>query len=156
MGICANIRKGDKMRTPFKSVKGFSLIEIMVVIIIIGVLAVIAVPLYRSYVNGAIAEEGKSLVNAVAAAEMNYFSQNNKCLGVEPPSSGGQAGTAQDPLGINATQNMYFTTYEALTTANPSSNDFRIDTTYTSGSLVIDVTLNHPNGGPSVTWVTGT
>ena len=48
-------------------VKGFSLIELMIVIAIIGILASIAVPSYRSYIYKAKASE---LYSAVSAAEL--------------------------------------------------------------------------------------
>lgn len=47
------------------SQKGFSLIEIMIVFIILGLLASIALPAYRSYITRAQIAEGSTLLNSL-------------------------------------------------------------------------------------------
>jgi len=54
---------------------GFTLIELVVVMVIIGILAIISVPMYRNYIQRARASEGRSLVGSVAAAERLYYSE---------------------------------------------------------------------------------
>ena len=57
--------------------KGFTLIELMIVIAIIGILAAIAIPAYQNYVTRAQVTEGMSLAGAWENAIGEFFAQNN-------------------------------------------------------------------------------
>lgn len=59
-----------------KQSKGFTLIELMIVVAIIAILAAIAISQYRDYVIRAQVAEGASLVTASKAAIAEYY--NNK------------------------------------------------------------------------------
>lgn len=58
--------------------QGFSLIELMIVVVIIGILASIIYPSYSEYVRRSNRVEGRALLEDAAARQERYFSQNLK------------------------------------------------------------------------------
>jgi type IV pilus assembly protein PilA len=56
--------------------KGFTLIELMIVVAIIGILAAIAIPAYSDYTTRAQVTEGLNLAGAAKAAVSESFSSN--------------------------------------------------------------------------------
>jgi type IV pilus assembly protein PilA len=56
--------------------KGFTLIELMIVVAIIGILAAIAIPAYQDYTIRAQVTEGLNLADAVKVAVADYYTQN--------------------------------------------------------------------------------
>lgn len=56
--------------------KGFTLVELVIVIIIVGILSIISVPVYRGYVEKAMLTEGKTLIGAIGRAELAYHVEN--------------------------------------------------------------------------------
>lgn len=55
---------------------GFTLIEIMIVIVIISILAAIAIPAYQSYLLRGGRADGKSMLLGIMQAQERFFSQN--------------------------------------------------------------------------------
>lgn len=56
---------------------GFTLIEVMIVVVIIGILASIAYPSYQEYVVRGNRAEGMALLADAAARQERYFAQNS-------------------------------------------------------------------------------
>ena len=69
--------------------KGFTLIELMIVVAIVGILAAIAIPAYQDYTIRARVTEGLTLASAakVTVSENIQSGQTNRTAGWTPPNS---------------------------------------------------------------------
>jgi type IV pilus assembly protein PilA len=56
--------------------KGFTLIELMITVAIVGILAAVALPAYQDYTIRAQVSEGFSLAGGIQTAEQEYFANN--------------------------------------------------------------------------------
>jgi type IV pilus assembly protein PilA len=93
--------------------KGFTLIELMIVVAIIGILAAIAIPAYQNYTIRAQVTEGLSLADGWKTAISEYYAQNGSfptcstavaaglanCVSITAAS----AGKYVSAIGVNAT-----------------------------------------------------
>lgn len=62
---------------PVQRSRGFTLIEMMIVVVILAILAAIALPSYQKYVLRSHRAEGQALLSEAAARQERYFAQNN-------------------------------------------------------------------------------
>ena len=115
----------------FKQVqKGFTLIELMIVVAIIGILAAIAIPAYQDYTIRAQATEGLNLAGSAKTSVAEYYANYGTWPTSLTGNAAGQLGFVSPPSGkyvlniaLSAAGGSIIITYgnqaNALLTANP-------------------------------------
>lgn len=94
--------------------QGFTLIEMMIVVAIIGILAGIAIPSYQEYMLRGNRTEGMAMLSDAAARQERYYAQNNTYA------------DSVAKLGVNANSNNNLYT---LAVSNVSSTTYTLTAT---------------------------
>lgn len=84
---------------------GFTRIELFIVILILAALSIVALPIYRGYLNKAIYSEGEALLVSLFDAEKIYYSEFGTFYEIQSPTAYDEA------LDVNAVDNKIFQTY---------------------------------------------
>lgn len=111
--------------------QGFTLIELMIVVAIIGILAAIAIPAYQDYTKRARVTEGLSLASAAKTSVTEYYASNNAF-----PSTNASAGLATTISGTSVSDvqlsgsGVITITYNGLV----DSTNYKLQLTPTAGS----------------------
>ena len=86
---------------------GFSLIELLVAVTIIGILAAVAIPQYSKYVKKSRTSEAMNNLNAIAMFQETYFSENDNYV-TTPSNPTGTGVNAGVPTSANAGGRLLF------------------------------------------------
>lgn len=149
--------------------KGFSLIELMIVVAIIGILAAIAIPNYQNFQKKARQSEAKNQLGGIYTAEKAYFADalgySDNLIrvnyipegdilynsGFNTAGDSGNAGEDQgprDPLALGAAAALHYTTNQICTSAPYSTSNCRWPGAFGAVVAVTGATLNNPAGNP--------
>ena len=133
-----------------KGQKGFTLIELLIVIAIIGILAAIAIPMYRAQTLKAKLTEVTNSMSACATAVATYYQENNTWptasadaaaigsnLGVFVPTNRGTFVTANSPATVITA------TVVGISASNPDLDGSTITLTAST------------TGGGAISWLWG-
>ena len=90
-------------------IKGFTIVELIFAILVIGILALISVPVYRGYVRKSISTEGKNLLSDINVGERSYFYRTGNLYAT----SGTETNSTK--IGVDARRNKYFKSYSITT-----------------------------------------
>jgi type IV pilus assembly protein PilE len=120
--------------------KGFSLIEVMVVVAIIGILAAIAIPSYADYVKRAKATEATSILADLKVKMEQYYQDNRTYLDIAgttapcaPPS--GSSKYFSFSCGATQTSTSYTITASPVSGQGMTNFKFSIDQNNTKTSI---------------------
>ncbi len=102
----------NRMLRKRREMAGFTLVELMVVVIIVGILAAVAVPVYRYNIRRAMASEGMAMVGSVRTAQRVWFAEHDAYTATWGNLSG------QVDIG----DNKYFATAPTLTATGTGSS----------------------------------
>ena len=86
---------GETMKLPKRNEKGFTLIELMIVIAIIGILAAIAIPQFSAYRTRSYNSSAQSDVRNIATAQEAYYVDNSSYTNVTDDLTGTSYGYYQ-------------------------------------------------------------
>ena len=120
--------------------KGFTLIELMVVILIVGVLAAAAVPLMRGKIDRSKWTEANAAAGSIRSAVKVYFMETGDIVTGSLSDASVQQATSMQSGDLAGS---YFT-----------ASDYQIDSVSTDGVAVITVTgsqTNAPSGSKTLT-----
>jgi type IV pilus assembly protein PilA len=126
--------------------KGFTLVELMVVILIVGILAAVAIPLMQGRIDKAKWSEANATAGTVRTAIRAYAAETSVTTAAALAGKTMDDATTQGVLGFTASdlEGTYFT-----------ASDYAITSVDGSGIAVITVTASK-TGAPTGSYVLGT
>jgi type IV pilus assembly protein PilA len=134
--------------------KGFTLIELMIVVAIIGILAAIAIPAYQDYTIRAQIAEVTTMSAGIETALADYYNDHGVWpkANLSTTAANGGLGMTNDSMygkyGVITMANATGTIQEKFSATAPSSASSKIDTYVVGISPAVDA-----NG--TITWVCG-
>lgn len=129
------------MKSMFKNEKGFTLIELMIVVAIIGILAAIAIPQFASYRTKAFNSAAQSDLRTAQTMFEDFFNNNSKYPNATSVGTGTLTITdGTTSASLTTSSNVYF-----VSKAGTSNQTYSAGTKHTSGDTGYEV---NSDGGP--------
>jgi type IV pilus assembly protein PilA len=128
-----------------KKQQGFTLIELMIVVAIIGILAAIAIPAYQDYTIRAQVSEGLQLSGGAKVAVTEYYQDRGVV-----PTSNTEAGIAASNTIIGNYVSDVDVTGGQITVTYSSTGNFKANSKIDGATLLLTPTTTNPG---SVAWV---
>ena len=114
------------MKCTNHSSKGFTLVELMIVVVIIGILAAVAVPAYFNYILRTRQSDAyHNLLDIKAAQEMVYSLDNKYAGDYEPLHTFSNTFTKMLSFAYSSTKNYKYYMYYVTSTTSPDAFEAR-------------------------------
>lgn len=126
-----------------KNKKGFTLIELVIVIVIVAILTIVSGILYKGHVQKAKMVEGKTLLNTIADALDVYYAEKEQYLNAT------NFQTTNNNLMVDARANKYFRNFKV---ENKTSHAL-ITTKDTENKITMIMTLYSNSGAPTISVI---
>ena len=107
-------------------ISGFTLIELMVVLLIVGILGAVAVPTYRQYVIRSQRTEAKTALLRIAANQERHYLQNNTYTD-DLSALGFGAGLSENGIYTLSVPRADAITYQAVAVPTPGGGPNSVD-----------------------------
>ena len=101
---------------PLKDSRGFTLVELMIVVAIVGVLAAIAYPSYSQYILKSHRTDARNAVLDLASRQERFFSINN-AYSTSPAALGYGATASTFPVSVSVSGQSYYTLTATISSA---------------------------------------